>query len=363
MIINRRYFSEFDWISFLIAISLSLIGIAFIYSATRDASRTLFLWRQLIWLACSLILFAMVMLIDYHTLTDHVHFLYGFGLIFLLGVLVFGSEVRGHRSWLRIGTIALQPSEFVKIVTILALVRFLSRGNKEHLSGSEIALAAGITSVPMLLVMLEGDLGSAMTFLPVLGCMTLVCGLKRKFVVISVVAALSVAPVAWFSLKNYQRQRIVTTFNSELDPKGVGYQAQQSKIAIGSGGVLGKGIFQGTQSQLGFLPARHTDFIFAVLTEEAGLAGALAVLGLYFWLLQRVVGFTRAARDRSGMLLVVGVASLLAFHLLINVGMVLGLIPIMGIPLPLLSYGGSSLMSTFLGLGLILNVQARRFFY
>ena len=361
--INRRYLYEFDWTTFLIALALSAIGIVFIYSATRDASSTFFLWRQLIWLACGLILFAMVQMIDYHTLTHYVHFLYGFGLIALLTVLVFGSEVRGHRSWLHVGSVTLQPSEFVKIVTILALVRFFSQGAKVQLSGWEIAIAGAITSLPMLLVLLEGDLGSAMTFIPVLASMALVCGLKRRFVVITLITVLCLTPLAWLSLKNYQRQRIMATFNSELDPRGIGYQAQQSKIAIGSGGVLGKGIFQGTQSQLGFLPARHTDFIFAVLAEEAGLAGALAVLGLYFWLLWRILNFTRAARDRTGLLLIVGVASLISFHLLINVGMVIGLVPIAGIPLPLLSYGGSSMMSTFFGLGLILNVQVRRFLY
>ncbi|MBI4456376.1 MAG: rod shape-determining protein RodA [Acidobacteria bacterium] len=361
--INRRYISEFDWITFLIALALSVIGILFVYSATRDVSRTLFLWRQVIWLAGSLIVLLMVLAVDYHTLTEHAHFFYGFGLLFLLAVLVFGTEVRGSKSWLHLGSAALQPSEFVKIATILALVRFFSRCNKEQLSTSEIAVGAGIASIPMVLVMLEGDLGSAMTFLPVFASITVVCGVKKKFLVLGLATALCLSPVAWFSLKNYQRQRIMATFNSELDPRGIGYQAQQSKIAIGSGGMLGKGIFQGTQSQLGFLPARHTDFIFAVLTEETGLNGALVSLGLYFWLLWRILDFTRTARDRTGLLLIVGVASLVAFHVLINVGMVVGLIPVAGIPLPLLSYGGSSMMSTFLGLGLILNVQLRRFFY
>lgn len=361
--INRRYFSEFDWTTFFIALTLAVIGIVFIYSATRDASQTFYLWRQLIWLACGVILFLMIMTIDYHTLTHHAHVLYGLGLLCLLAVLVFGAEVRGHKSWLHIGSIALQPSEFVKIATILALARFFSESNKEQISGSELAVAAGITLIPTVLVMLEGDLGTAMTFFPVFASIAVVCGLRRKFVVVALIATLCLTPIAWFSLKNYQRQRIMATFNSELDPRGIGYQAQQSKIAIGSGGVLGKGIFQGTQSQLGFLPARHTDFIFAVLAEEAGVVGALAVLGLYFWLLWRVLNFTRAARDRCGMLLIVGVASLIAFHVLINIGMVIGLIPIAGIPLPWLSYGGSFMMATFLGLGLILNVQVRRFFY
>jgi rod shape determining protein RodA len=303
------------------------------------------------------------LLVDYHTLTDYSHFLYGFALLFLLAVLVFGKEVHGNRNWLYLGSISLQPSEFVKIVTIIALASFFSRSNKEQLSLPEIALAALITFIPTVLVLLEGDLGSAMTFAPVFAAIAVVCGLKKKLVIIAIISVLCLAPVGWISLKDYQRQRIKVTFNSELDPKGIGYQAQQSKIAIGSGGFLGKGLFRGTQSQLGFLPARHTDFIFSVLVEETGLLGGLTVLGLYFWLLWRVMNFTRTARDRVGMLLVVGVASLLTFHVLINVGMVVGLMPIAGIPLPFLSFGGSSMMATFLGMGLIMNVQVRRFFY
>jgi rod shape determining protein RodA len=361
--LNRRYFAQFDWVSFLIAFGIACIGLLFIYSASRDLNQTTFLWRQLIWLGCGLILFTMVLMVDYHTLTHYVHFFYGAALLGLLAVLVFGAEVRGHRSWLHIGSVALQPSEFVKIITILALARFFSRSNRDQLAWQEMAAAALITLVPMLLVLAEGDLGSAMTFLPVYIAIAMVCGLKRKVVIIAVVSALCLAPLAWVSLKNYQRKRIMATFNSELDPRGIGYQAQQSKIAIGSGGLLGKGIFQGSQSQLGFLPARHTDFIFAVLAEETGFLGALGVLGLYFWLLWRALNFARGARDRAGMLLIVGIAALIAFHVVINVGMVVGLVPIAGIPLPLMSYGGSSMMATFIGLGLILNVQSRRFFY
>ncbi len=361
--INRRFFSEFDWITLLISLALSGIGIVFIYSATRDSANTFYLWRQTIWLASGLILFLMVLMIDYHTLADYSHFLYGFALLFLLAVLVFGREVHGNKSWLRVGTMSLQPSEFVKIATILALASFFSRITREQLSLLETALAAAIAFIPTLLVLLQGDLGSAMTFAPVFVALAVVCGVKKKLVLLSLLAALCLAPLGWLSLKDYQRQRIKVTFNPELDPKGIGYQAQQSKIAIGSGGILGKGLFRGTQSQLGFLPARHTDFIFSVLVEETGLIGALVVLGLYFWLLWRVFNYARTARDRVGMLLIVGVASLIAFHIFINVAMVIGMMPIAGIPLPFLSFGGSSLMATFIGMGLIMNVQVRRFFY
>jgi rod shape determining protein RodA len=362
-LINRRFFSQFDWTTFFIALTLSVLGVLFIYSATRDSSHAFYLWRQMAWVASGLILFLMVLMIDYHTLTDYSHFLYGFGLLFLVAVLVFGTEIHGNKAWLKIGSVRLQPSEFIKILVILLLARFFSRIDREHLSISQLLIAAAITFIPMILVLLQGDLGSSMTFAPVFASMAVVCGLKRKFAIIAMATVLCLAPIGWLSLKGYQRQRIMVTFNSELDPKGIGYQAQQSKIAIGSGGILGKGIFQGTQSQLGFLPARHTDFIFAVLAEETGLLGAAAVLGLYFWLLWRTLNFTRTARDKAGLLIIVGVTSLIAFHVLINVGMVIGVMPIAGIPLPFLSFGGSSMMSTFIGLGLILNVHVRRFFY
>ncbi|HEY3131461.1 MAG TPA: rod shape-determining protein RodA [Acidobacteriota bacterium] len=361
--INRRFFSEFDWITLLIVVALSGIGIVFIYSATRDSANTFYLWRQVVWLASGLILFVMVLMIDYHTLADYAHFFYGFALLFLLAVLVFGKEVHGNKSWFRIAGMSLQPSEFVKIAAILALASFFSRVTREQLSLLETILAAAIAFIPTLLVLLQGDLGSAMTFAPIFAALAVVCGVKKKLILITLLAVLCLAPLGWISLKEYQRQRIRVTFNPELDPRGIGYQAQQSRIAIGSGGLLGKGLFRGTQSQLGFLPARHTDFIFSVLVEETGLMGALVVLGLYFWLLWRIFNYARTARDRLGMLLIVGVASLITFHIFINVGMDIGVMPIAGIPLPFLSFGGSSMMATFIGMGLIMNVQVRRFFY
>ncbi len=221
-----------------------------------------------------------------------------------------------------------------------------------------------ITLVPAFLIVLQGDLGTALMYLPVVAGMTMVVtGLRMRFFVGVLMFSLLIAPIAWFSLKDYQKQRILVTFDPELDPQGIGYQARQSQIAIGSGGLLGKGVGQGLQSKLGFVPEVHTDFIFALLAEETGLVGASLILMLYLLVLTRLIYIAEVARDRVGILIVTGVASLMFFHVMVNVGMTLGVLPAVGIPLPLLSYGGSSTLTTFAAVGLALNVFQRRFVY
>jgi len=222
---------------------------------------------------------------------------------------------------------------------------------------------AGIVVVPVLLVILQGDLGTALMYFPILAGMMLVAGLKPRFMIGVLILVVLVAPIGWFSLKGYQKQRIMVTLNPELDPKGIGYQTRQSQIAIGSGGFFGTGIGNGLQSQLGFVPEVHTDFIFSLLAEETGLVGAFIVLMLYLFVLLRLLLIAEKARDRAGILIMTGIASLMFFHVAINVGMTLGMVPAIGIPLPLLSYGGSSAVSTYVALGLALNVHFRRFVY
>ena len=213
----------------------------------------------------------------------------------------------------------------------------------------------------MVMILLQGDLGTTVTLIPVFVAMAFVCGVKRKVVIAAALIAVLVLPLMWGLLKDYQKDRILNFINPEKVPLTVGYQSLQSKIAIGSGQLFGKGIRQGSQSQLGFIPYRHTDFIFAVISEEAGFAGALVVLLLYVILFFRIFEGASSARDRLGILICVGVLALLFFHVAMNIGMVVGLLPIAGLPLPLLSYGGSSLLSTFLALGLVLNVKLRRY--
>jgi rod shape determining protein RodA len=278
--------------------------------------------------------------------------------VFFVGKLVFGS-----RRWIPIGGFHFQVSEFVKLVIILLVARYLTEVRGEILEGWELVKLSGLVAVPMVLVMLQPDLGTALTYLPILGAGCFLAGLRWKYVAAVGVLLAVLLPVGWYSnaLWDYQKGRVETFLNPDSDPRGRGYQAIQSKIAVGAGGMWGKGVTRGTQTQLRFLPVPHTDFIFSAFAEEHGFAGVVFVLILYFVLLMQIVQNAQTAADRAGVYLCMGVAALLLFHVLVNVGMVVGRMPVAGIPLPLLSYGGSNLLSTFLMLGLVNNVRLRRF--
>jgi rod shape determining protein RodA len=360
--LRNRIWRHFDLKLLLAALVLAVIGLIFIHSATFGSRYTSAYNRQLIWLAFSLLAMVLVMLPDYHLLSEYANVLYLLMLGILIGVLIFGKTVHGSTSWFNLAGFTAQPSEIAKIATIMALSRyFSSAGSSSSLSLSELGFGLLLAAIPMVLILLQGDLGTTVTLVPVFVAIAFVCGLKRKVVIASLLIGILVLPLLWGFLKDYQKERIINFVNPEKVPLTVGYQSLQSKIAIGSGKLFGKGIRQGSQSQLGFIPYRHTDFIFAVICEEAGFAGALVVMLLYSLLFFRILEGATSARDRLGILLCVGVLSLLFFHVAMNIGMVVGLLPIAGLPLPLLSYGGSSLLSTFLALGLVLNVKLRRY--
>ncbi|MFB3903648.1 MAG: rod shape-determining protein RodA [Acidobacteriota bacterium] len=359
----RRIVSSFDVLLFAGAMSLAFLGILGVYSASLQNPASNAFTRQLLWTGLGLVLCFIVFSIDYHYLVDYAFHLYVLSILLLIGILIFGREINGSKSWLTIGGQNFQPSEVVKVVVILALTRYLSGLNEDYLKRRSFVILTGITLIPVCLVVLQGDLGTALMYFPILGGMMLIGGLKFRFVAAVMVLALLLAPTSWLVLKDYQKQRIMVTLDPSLDPKGIGYQTRQSQIAIGSGGLLGTGIGNGLQSQLGFVPEIHTDFIFALLAEETGLAGACLVLMLYLFVLSRMVRIGEQARDRQGILIITGVASLIFFHVVINVGMALGITPAIGIPLPLLSYGGSSALSTYVALGLALNVHYHRFVY
>jgi rod shape determining protein RodA len=250
-----------------------------------------------------------------------------------------------------------------KIVVILALARCVAELHENYLRTRHLLLLVGLTLLPVLLIILQGDLGTALIYFPILLGIMIVAGLKMRFLIAILVITVCVAPVGWFSLKDYQKERILVTLDPDRDPQGFGYQTHQSKIAIGSGGLLGKGLGAGLQSQLGFVPEIHTDFIFALLAEETGFAGASVILLLYLLVLSRLIRIAGLARDRAGILITTGIASLIFFQTVVNVGMTLGILPAIGIPLPLLSYGGSSTSMIFAAMGLALNVGSRRFIY
>lgn len=349
------------WGLLMAALCLMVIGLATVHSASSELTID-YLPRQAAWIGIGLMLLLIAFSIDYQHLLAFAWPLYGLSIASLLLILAVGQEAGGARSWLGVGSFGGQPAEFAKLATALILARYLADANLERLSVSQTLGAVGLTLVPMLLIAAERDLGSAAMFVPLAGGMLIVAGLSWRVVLVGLLIALIVGGLVWtFGMYDYQKQRVKTFLNPESDPLGAGYQLKQSKIAVGSGGLLGRGYMQGTQSQLRFLPARHTDFVFAVLAEEWGFLGVALVLFLYAIYFLNGAEIAMRARDRAGVLLVVGLLSSFGFHVLYNTSMVVGLVPITGIPLPLLSYGGSFMVANLIAMGLILGVDFRRY--
>lgn len=356
-----KQLSNIDGWLMLAVLLLAAIGLATIHSASAELNVD-YLPRQAVWVAVGLLLLVVVMSIDYHVLLDFSLVLYGLGLVGLALVLLVGVERGGAANWISIGAWQLQPSEFAKLATVLLLARYLASLNRRFLSLREIAIAMLIVAVPMTLVAVQPDMGGAGMFMPMILGTLLVAGVRLRVMVTAGLVAAALAAGVWtFGMQGYQRQRVLTYLSPDRDPLGAGYQVRQSKIAVGSGELLGKGYMQGTQSQLRFLPARHTDFILAVLAEEWGFVGVTVVLALYAMYLTGAARVAMRARDRAGILLVVGLLSVACIHVMYNSAMVVGLVPITGIPLPFLSYGGSFTLTSFLATGIILGVDLRRF--
>jgi rod shape determining protein RodA len=350
-----------DWAMFVIALIISGLGVLQIYSATRGTIWQDAWWKQIIWIAVAIGLMWLVTSIDYHTLLAQVPLFYTFSVLSLLGVLAGGRLVFGSRRWIRILGVNLQISEFVKLVIILVVARYLSELKSDGIRARDLLKLGGLVGIPAALVMYQPDLGTGLTYLPILAVGILLAGLQWRYLALVALAIGLALPVGWHFLKDYQRARLVTFLDPAEDPRGAGYQVIQSKIAVGDGGIWGQGVTRGSQTQLRFLPVPHTDFIFSAFAEEHGFVGVVVALGLYFLLLMQVVQNAQMATDRAGMYVCMGVAALLLFHILVNVGMVVGRMPVTGIPLPLMSSGGSNMFSVFMMLGLVNNVRLRRF--
>jgi rod shape determining protein RodA len=356
-----RLLSSIDGGVILSALLLAAIGLATVHSASAELPID-YLPRQAAWVAVGLLLLVVSISIDYHVLLDFSVVFYALGLISLVAVLLVGVERGGAANWLQIGPWQFQPSEFAKLATALFLARYLAGLNLRVLEIRQILIAGLIVGVPMVLVAVEPDKGGALMYAPMLAGTLLVAGLRVRLLIIAILAALALGSGIWmFGMRGYQRQRVLTYLAPETDPLGAGYQVRQSKIAVGSGKLLGKGYMQGTQSQLRFLPARHTDFVLAVLAEEWGFLGVATVLGLYGIYISSAARIAIRARDRAGILLVAGILSIIVGHVLYNSAMVVGFVPITGIPLPFLSYGGSFTMINFISTGIILGVNIRRY--
>jgi rod shape determining protein RodA len=358
---NRRILFSFDWPWLLSLLTLSAIGLIAIWSTTSGTALSPYFGRQSIALCLAMGVFLAMLYFDYHVYSDFIVSIYISGLALLGLVLLFGRTVHNNRSWLSLGSFALQPSELVKVVVIVALAKYYAESDHENLEWRELLIGGLIVSVPMLLGVLQGDLGTAITFVPIYIALSFLGGVKRKYILVLLLAAALLAPVGWMLLKDYQKGRIQTVINPGSDPRRLGYHTIQSEIAIGSGKFLGKGLQHGSQSQLGFLPARHTDFIFAVLSEEMGFVGSMGLLFVLLFVGLRLLRASKEAKDKIGVYLVAGVLAIFLFHVMVNIGMVVGLLPIVGIPLPFVSAGGSSLVASFAGMSLCMNVKMRRY--
>ena len=356
-----RLLSSVDLGLALSALLLAAIGLLTVHSASAEMPVD-YLPRQAVWVGIGFVLLLIVVSIDYHVLLDLSLVLYALGLVSLVMVLFFGVERGGAANWLQIGPFQFQPSEFAKLATGLLVARYLASLNRRVLDLPQIFTAVAIVAVPMVLVAVEPDMGGAAMYAPLIGGMLLVAGIRPRLLITAAVLGIVLGAGVWmFGMQGYQRQRVLTFLQPESDPLGAGYQVRQSKIAVGSGELVGKGYLQGTQSQLHYLPARHTDFILAVLAEEWGFLGVLAVLGLYALYITSAARIAIRARDRAGILLVTGLLSVQCFHIIYNSAMVVGYVPITGIPIPFLSYGGSFTMVNFLSTGIMLGVDLRRY--
>lgn len=361
----RRFLSyrDFDWTLLAFVVALSVISVLEIYSATMHTKFVNFDQKQVLWLAGGFASMFILSLIDYHILLEIAVWAYGICVASLVAVLVVGTKVLGARRWIHLpGGIHFQPSEWVKLVLIVVLARYFTNLGGRDLTWKDIFKAMALVGVPMLLVLKQPDLGTALTYSPVLLCGLFLGGIRfRQAAILCLVATLAIVP-AWYKvLKPYQKQRLTSFMQPDNDPRGSGYQIRQSLIAVGSGGIWGQGATHGTQTQGDFLPIPYTDFIFAAFCEEHGLVGAIFVLLLYFLLLMRLVQNAQTAADLPGTLIIMGVVAVLIFQIAVNVGMVIGLMPVTGIPLPLMSYGGSSVLFTFLALGIVMNIRMSRF--
>jgi rod shape determining protein RodA len=358
----RRLLDSLDLPTIGVSLALVLTGIFCIASALAETGGQGSLWRtQLLWLAISAVATAVVVAVDYHVWAEVALALHGVVLLLLALTLVFGREVGGNRSWLVLGPARMQPSELAKWTTCLVLAVYLARRVHGAAGVRQLIEMAILVGLPAGLVALQPDMGSALTFLPIFLAALLLGGVRWKVIVGLALIGILLVPAGWMMLEDYQKERIITVFDPERDPSGFGYQVRQSRIAIGSGGLVGNGMFEGTQSQLEFLPARHTDFVLAVFAEQFGFLGVLGVLALFYYLFHRGIVAARSSQDRLGTFICMVVVAWLAGQVALNIGVVLGRFPTIGVPLPLMSYGGSSLLATLCCVGLIVNVRTRRF--
>jgi len=362
---DRPHVHEFDWTLMAIVGAICAIGVLEIYSSTHASGMAGLQWKQLMWIGIGLVGMLVISRIDYHTLMDQAPALYLIGVAGLVIVLLIGFSRLGAKRWISLGGgVTLQVSEIMKLIIIIVLARYFTEVRTDRLTLRDLVKVGALTLVPMALILKQPDLGTALVLVPVAVVGAVLAGIEWKHLAAGAVLIALLVPLGWNMrrhLKPYQQQRIQTFLHPEEDQRGAGYQILQSEIAVGSGGFWGKGFGKGSQNQLGFVPVRYSDFILAALAEEQGFIGVCIVLLLYLGLILRLVDNAQKAKDKAGMFVVMGVTAILGFHVLVNASMVIGYMPVTGIPLPLMSYGGSATAFVFLALGLVMNVRMRRF--
>lgn len=360
---DRRLLKNFGWSLFLMTLVFSFISLLNLYSASYETGLVSFK-RQFVWVGIGIVTLVSVSFLNYRFFKQYVPYIYGGAILLLLFVLFFGKEVAGSKSWIDVASLAtIQPSELVKIAIILVLAKFYDDDYQVGPYGFlDLIKPIILIAIPLILVMLQPDLGTALTIMLLSGSIVLFMGVKKWSVAFILIAIIGVSFYSWhYSLKPYQKDRISTFINPSSDPLNAGYNSIQSQIAVGSGGITGKGFRSGSQTQLRFIPAQQTDFAFSVLAEEWGFLGSIFLLLLYFMIILWMLDTSSRAKDRFSMLVSFGIAAMFFWHVVVNVGMVIGLFPITGVPLLIFSYGGSSTLTAMIGIGIVLGIRMRKF--
>lgn len=361
---QRTLFKRISLYLIISLLSLNIIGLINLMSATTNIARHLkgVFNDQIVWISIGWGLFIILTLFSYRIFVRYAYFFYGLNILALIAVMSIGKSSYGAQRWIDLGFFSYQPSETMKLAMILVLAKHLSQYDPRiGLGFKDLLIPLGLIAVPFALTAKQPDLGTALLIAMVSGLMLLTMKIRMRVLVTGICLALIAGPVAWkFGLKTYQKNRVLTFLYPNRDPRGAGYNSIQAKIAVGSGQVFGKGFRNGSQSQLEFLPEKQTDFIFCVLSEEHGFLGCLATLGIYAILLLSIIQAAMGAKDMNGALLCAGVFALILWHVFINTAMVTGLLPIVGVPLPLISYGGTSTLTIMIGLGWVSSVHFRK---
>ena len=360
---RKRELKNVEWSILIVAVILCIIGLVALFSATQETEYDEFK-KQCIWLVVSLVIMVGVMLIDYDFLVKISPIFYGIFVILLIAVL-FTPEINGATSWFDIGFFSFQPGEFAKVFVILflalAITKIQEREKSEINRPTRLLILFAILALPILLIIKQPDYGTAAAFIVATALMLITAGLDKRYIIATIILIVVSVPLLYnFVLPEHAKQRIDIFLNPESDPRGAGYNIIQSKLAIGAGGLTGMGLLKGNQTQLGFLYPKTTDFIFAVIGEEMGFIVAGAVIILYVFLVSKCLYIAKTAKDEKGSLIAAGITGIFLFHMVENIGMVMGLLPITGVPLPFISYGGSSLITNFICIGILLNISSKR---